>query len=35
MNVISLSSVDLSLAAFLLLLLAATSLRIGLGLENE
>ena len=35
MNVISLSSFDLSLAAFLLLLLAATSLRIGLGLEKR
>jgi len=35
MNVISLSAFDLSLAAFLLLMLAATSLRIGLGLEKR
>lgn len=35
MNVISLSTFDLSLAAFLLLLLAASSLRIGLGLEKR
>ncbi|MCK5070604.1 MAG: ABC transporter permease, partial [Desulfocapsa sp.] len=35
MNVISLTVFDLSLAAFLLLLLAATSLRIGLGLEKR
>ncbi len=35
MNVIALSGVDLSLAAVLLLLLAATSLRIGLGLERR
>lgn len=35
MGVISLSAFDLSLAAFLLLLLAATSFRIGLGLEKR
>ncbi|AGF79993.1 TIGR00245 family protein [Desulfocapsa sulfexigens DSM 10523] len=35
MNVISLSTFDLSLAASLLLILAATSLRIGLGLERR
>ncbi len=35
MHVISLTAFDLSLAAFLLLLLAATSLRIGLGLEKR
>lgn len=35
MNVISLSTFDLSLAAFLLFLLAASSLRIGLGLEKR
>ncbi len=35
MDVISLSAFDLSLAAFLVLMLAATSLRIGLGLEKR
>ncbi len=35
MHVISLSAFDLGLAAFLLILLAATSLRIGLGLEKR
>lgn len=35
MDVISLSSFDLSLAAFLLLILAAATLRIGLGLEKR
>ncbi len=35
MDVISLSAFDLSLAAMLLLMLAATSFRIGLGLEKR
>jgi len=35
MGVISLSAFDLSLAAFLLLLLAVTSFKIGLGLERR
>lgn len=35
MNVISLSAFDLFLAAFLLLLLAGCSLRIGLGIEKK
>ncbi len=35
MNVISLSAFDLSLASVLVLLLAATSFRIGLGLEKR